>query len=91
MLELLQRIFRRETHKSSKNVAQERLRLVLMHDRMDLSPQVLEDLRTDLMNVIKDYMEIDENEMMINLEQDNKCVALVANIPVVKMKRLPSH
>jgi cell division topological specificity factor len=91
MLELLQRIFRRETHKSSKHVAQERLRLVLMHDRMDLSPQVLEDLRTDLMNVIKDYMEIDENEMMINLEQDNKCVALVANIPVVKMKRLPSH
>lgn len=91
MLELLQRIFRRETQKSSKNVAQERLRLVLMHDRMDLSPQVLEDLRTDLMNVIKDYMEIDENEMMINLEQDNKCVALVANIPVVKMKRLPSH
>ena len=91
MLELLQRIFRRETHKSSKHVAQERLRLVLMHDRMDLSPQVLEDLRTDLMNVIKDYMEIDENEMLINLEQDNKCVALVANIPVVKMKRLPSH
>jgi cell division topological specificity factor len=91
MLELLQRIFRRETHKSSKHVAQERLRLVLMHDRMDLSPQVLEELRTDLMNVIKDYMEIDENEMMINLEQDNKCVALVANIPVVKMKRLPSH
>jgi cell division topological specificity factor len=91
MLELLQRIFRRETQKSSKNVAQERLRLVLMHDRMDLSPQVLEDLRTDLMNVIKDYMEIDENEMLINLEQDNKCVALVANIPVVKMKRLPSN
>jgi cell division topological specificity factor len=91
MLELLQRIFRRETQKSSKNVAQERLRLVLMHDRMDLSPQVLEELRTDLMNVIKDYMEIDENEMLINLEQDNKCVALVANIPVVKMKRLPSN
>jgi cell division topological specificity factor len=91
MLELLQRIFRRETHKSSKHVAQERLRLVLMHDRMDLSPQVLEELRTDLMNVIKDYMEIDENEMLINLEQDNKCVALVANIPVVKMKRLPSN
>lgn len=91
MLELLQRIFRRETQKSSKNVAQERLRLVLMHDRVDLSPQVLEELRTDLMNVIKDYMEIDENEMLINLEQDNKCVALVANIPVVKMKRLPNN
>ncbi|MDD2555385.1 MAG: cell division topological specificity factor MinE [Syntrophaceticus sp.] len=91
MLELLQRLFRRDTRKSSKNVAQERLRLVLMHDRMDLSPLVLEDLRNDLMDVIKDYMDIDENEMVIDLEQDNNCVALVANIPVVKMKRLPSN
>lgn len=91
MLEFLQRIFGKDSLKSSKNVAQERLRLVLMHDRMDLSPQVLEELRSDLMDVIKDYMEIDENKMEINLEQDNKCVALVANIPVVKMKRLPSH
>ena len=91
MLELLQRIFGRDSLKSSKNVAQERLRLVLMHDRLDLSPQVLEELRSDLMNVIKDYMVIDENEMEINLEQDKKCVALVANIPVVRMKRVPSH
>lgn len=91
MLELLQRLFRRDTQKSSKNVAQERLRLVLMHDRMDLSPLVLEDLRKDLMDVIKEYMDIDENEMVIDLEQDKKCVALVANIPVVKMKRLPSN
>ncbi|HHV34527.1 MAG TPA: cell division topological specificity factor MinE [Syntrophomonadaceae bacterium] len=91
MLEFLQRIFGKDSLKSSKSVAQERLRLVLMHDRLDLSPQVLEELRCDLMDVIKDYMEIDENKMEINLEQDNKCVALVANIPVVKMKRLPSH
>ena len=91
MLEFLQRIFGKDSLKSSKSVAQERLRLVLMHDRMDLSPQVLEELRSDLMDVIKDYMEIDENKIEINLEQDNKCVALVANIPVVKMKRLPSH
>ena len=91
MLELLQRIFGRDSLKSSKNVAQERLRLVLMHDRLDLSPQVLEELRPDLMNVIKDYMEIDEDQMEINLEQDKKCVALVANIPVLRMKRLPSH
>ncbi|MGB4503993.1 MAG: cell division topological specificity factor MinE [Syntrophaceticus sp.] len=91
MLELLQRIFGRDSLKSSKNVAQERLRLVLMHDRLDLSPQVLEELRDDLMNVIKDYMVIDEQAMEINLEQDKQCVALVANIPVVRMKRLPSH
>lgn len=91
MLELLQRIFRRDSYKPSKNVAHERLRLVLMHDRLDLSQQVLEDLRTDLMNVIREYMEIDENAMEINLEKDQQCVALVANIPVIKMKRLPNN
>ncbi len=91
MLELLQRIFGKDTLKSSKNVAHERLRLVLMHDRLDLSPQVLEELRADLMGVIKDYMEIDEGQMEINLEQDKNCVALVANIPVLKMRRLPGQ
>lgn len=90
MLELLQRIFGRETPKS-KNVAQERLRLVLMHDRLDLSPQVLESLRADLLNVIRDYAIIDENSMELELERGDGCVALVANIPVVRMKRLPEH
>lgn len=91
MLEFLQRFFGKDSLKSSKSVAQERLRLVLMHDRLDLSPQLLEELRSDLMNVIKDYMEIDENKMEISLERDKKCVALVANIPVIRLKRLPSH
>ena len=90
MLELLQRIFRKDSYKTSKDVAHERLRLVLMHDRLDLSPKVLDELRTDLMNVIKEYMEIDEKTMEINMERDQHCVALVANIPVIRMKRLPN-
>ena len=57
---------------------------------MDLSPKVMEELRTDLMNVIKEYMVIDEKSMEINLEKDQNCVALVANIPVIRMKRLPN-
>jgi cell division topological specificity factor len=90
VLELLQRIFRRDSYKTSKDVAHERLRLVLMHDRLDLSPKVMEELRADLMNVIKEYMVIDEKTMEINLEKDQQCVALVANIPVIRMKRLPN-
>ncbi|AFV10840.1 cell division topological specificity factor MinE [Thermacetogenium phaeum DSM 12270] len=87
MLDLLQRIFGRETPKS-KNVAQERLRLVLMHDRLDLSPQLLDALRADLLKVIRDYAVIDEDAMEIDLERGKGCVALVANIPVVRMKRI---
>lgn len=91
MLEFLQRIFGKDTFGSSKGIAKERLRLVLMHDRLDLSPQVLESLRADLLRVIKDYMIINESEMEIALHKERDSVALVANIPVLKMKRLPQR
>ena len=72
---------------SSKTVAKERLRLVLVHDRASISPAMLNRLRADLIEVISKYMEIDEAALEFNLLQDDTEVALVANIPVVKMKR----
>jgi cell division topological specificity factor MinE len=72
---------------SSKNVAKERLRLVLVHDRASISPYMLNKLKEDLIKVISNYMEIDESSLEVNLNQDDKEVALVANIPVLKMKR----
>jgi len=68
-------------------VAKERLRLVLVHDRADVSPQMLNDLKEDLIKVISNYMEIDERALEVNLDTSDNTVALVANIPVVRMKR----
>lgn len=86
MLEFLLRVFGKEGA-SSKNVAKERLRLVLVHDRADVSPQLLENLKEDLIKVISNYMEIDESALEVNLDTSDNTVALVANIPVIKMKR----
>ena len=86
MLEFLLRVFGKE-NASSKNVAKERLRLVLVHDRADVSPQMLNDLKEDLIKVISNYMEIDERALEVNLDTSDNTVALVANIPVVRMKR----
>ncbi|MBU7008745.1 cell division topological specificity factor MinE [Phosphitispora fastidiosa] len=86
MLDFLLRVFGKDTS-SSKNVAKERLRLVLVHDRADMSPQLIEDLKEDLIKVISNYMEIDENALEVNLDSSNNTVALVANIPVLRMKR----
>jgi len=72
---------------SSKTVAKERLRLVLVHDRASISPAMLNKLKEDLIKVISNYMEIDESALEVNLCQDERDVALVANIPVMKMKR----
>lgn len=86
MLEFITRMFGRDSS-ASKNVAKERLRLVLVHDRADISPQLIQSLKADLINVISNYMEIDEEALEVNLDSNESQVALVANIPVKSMKR----
>ncbi len=88
MLELISRLLGRDT--GSAQVARERLRLVLVHDRASVSPQFLESLKEDLIRVISSYMEIDEGGMDVSLSSENTSVALVANIPIKRMKRLPN-
>lgn len=85
MLEFISRMLGKEN--ASKNIAKERLRLVLVHDRASISPQMLNSLKEDLIKVITNYMDIDESALDVNLEQDEREVALVANIPIIRMKR----
>ncbi len=87
VLDFFTRIFGKENC-ASKNVAKERLRLVLVHDRSDISPQIMEELRIELIKVISNYMEIDESALEVSLDSGDNQVALVANIPVKGMKRL---
>lgn len=86
MLDILSRIFVKDST-NSKDIARERLRLVLIHDRSSVSPDLLNSLKEDLIRVIKEYMEIDEESWLVNLENDEDSVALVANIPVRGFKR----
>jgi cell division topological specificity factor len=78
---------------SSKDIAKERLRLILVHDRANVSPKFLEMIKSQLINMISDYMEIDEDGLEIKLtrmENDVKVSvpALVANIPIKKVKHM---
>ena len=70
----------------SKTDAKNRLKLVLMHDRSQLSSEVLEKMRLDLVEVISRYVEIDQDALEINLESESNTIALVANIPMMKMR-----
>ncbi len=90
MLDFLARLLGRESP-GSKNVAKERLRLVLVHDRAGVSPQLLQLLKNDMVEVISKYMEIDEKGLSVNLERADNQVALVASIPVKKMKRVAGN
>ena len=81
MLDMLMKVFGKQ-EKRSGQIAKERLQVVLIHDRASVSPEVMEQLKSDIIAVISKYMEINRNEMEITLENDTKSVALVANIPV---------
>ena len=72
-------LFRR---KKSANSAKERLQLVLIHDRTDLSPAQLESLKDDLIATISRYIEIDPTAVSINVAQDGRQQRLVADIPL---------
>ena len=85
------KIFGRKQEKS-KNVAKERLKLVLVHDRSDLSPKFLDMVKTDIIRVISEYADIDEEGLDIKVTRMKKdgdltpVSALVANIPIIKIK-----
>ncbi len=84
MFDLIARVFGRED--ASKDVAKERLRLVLVHDRASLSPQTLENLKNDLLKVISEYMDIDDQGFRVDFSRHDDAMALVANIPIRKVK-----
>ncbi|MCL4516530.1 MAG: cell division topological specificity factor MinE [Firmicutes bacterium] len=87
MMDLLSQIFGKDPEMKSKDTAKERLRLVLVHDRTSISPQLLETLREELIAGISKYLEIDEGGLEVNLDRNERAVALVASIPIRKMKR----
>ncbi|MGE5405558.1 MAG: cell division topological specificity factor MinE [Candidatus Saccharibacteria bacterium] len=86
MLEFLARFLTRDRG-GSKLVAKERLRLVLVHDRVSAAPQLLEALKEDLIRVIREYIEIDEGALEVSYSSMDNTVALVANIPVLKLRK----
>lgn len=79
---------------SSKNVAKERLKLILIQDRTNIPPQFLAMIKGDLIRVISDYAEIDEEGMDITVDTkennrtDDGESLLVASIPIRKVKSI---
>jgi cell division topological specificity factor len=73
--------------KKSANSAKERLQLVLIHDRTDLSPSELESLKDDLIETISRHIAIDPTAVRINMAQDGREQRLIADIPLKSATR----
>jgi cell division topological specificity factor len=73
--------------KRSATSAKERLQLVLIHDRTDLTPAELDSLKDDLIETISRHIEIDPTAVTINVAQDGRSQRLVADIPLRSVSR----
>ena len=71
---------------SSREVAKERLQLVLIHDRVNISPQLLQTMKDELIKVISKYVEIDHEGVRVDLTQSRRSSRLKADIPIVRSR-----
>ncbi len=71
----------------SANAAKERLKLVLIHDRTDLTPKAVDQMKNELMEVISRYISIDPEAVRIDVTQDGREQRLVADIPIKSSTR----
>ncbi len=71
----------------SSSTAKERLRLVLMTDHLELAPDMVEAMKRDLVDVISRYVEVDREKIDVTFEQQDKALAMLANIPILAVNR----
>ena len=71
----------------SKDIAKERLRLVLVHDRTAISPEYLERIKEEVIQVISKYMEIDETNTRIKIHRADEMAVLEANLAIKAIYR----
>jgi len=81
----MNRVFGREPKSAEK--AKQRLKLVLVHDRTDLPPGVLELLREDLIKTISRHVDIDASAVKIAMSQEGREQRLIADIPIRSSRR----
>ncbi len=76
-----------ETEKeNAKDVACNRLRVVLMQDRTNLTPELLQRMRRELVELLSRYVEMDKDALELNFDQEGDQMALMLSIPVIRAK-----
>jgi cell division topological specificity factor len=73
--------------RKSASKAKERLQLVLIHDRTNIPPGVMDDLRDELIAVISRHVDVDHDEVRLEIAQDGREQRLIADIPLQAPRR----
>lgn len=84
--ELLEQLFHWNRPTNSRTEAKQRLKLVIAQDRTGINPDDLEAMRKEILEVVARYVEIDPGESEVSLESDDRVTALIANLPIKRVK-----
>lgn len=84
-MNFLSRLFSRP-QTDSANVAKQRLQLVLAQDRTNISPETLNRLKDEMIEVISHHIEIDQANVQVSMTHTPQGERLLANIPVVRVR-----
>ncbi|MFS8856078.1 cell division topological specificity factor MinE [Synechococcus sp. H55.7] len=87
LLDFLDQLFSRHSG-SSREQAKQRLKLILAHDRTDLTPAALEAMRLEILGVVSRYVELDAEGLQFHLAAEGGTTALIANLPIRRVKPL---
>ena len=84
----LKKIFHRLLEQeSSKDIAKDRLKLILIHDRAQVDSDKMEALRAEIIEVISKYLEVDHSKLNVQLVSEKNSIALVASVPIQGVQR----
>lgn len=84
MFDVIRRFF---GERKSGEVAKKRMQIVLLHDRLSIAPEVLEEIKNEILKILSRYMEIDDRTIKVTIEQCEHYAALVSNVHVKRVYR----
>ena len=79
--------FRSKRNNQSANIAKERLKVIVSHERAKKNdPDFLKKLHAEIMEVIKKHVNIDADKVNVNIDQDSECSVLELNVTLNDQK-----
>ncbi|WP_144871232.1 cell division topological specificity factor MinE, partial [Hyella patelloides] len=87
VIDFLEMLFPRNHDADSGQQAKERLQAVLAHDRATITPEIIDTMRREILEVVACYVDVDRDEIEFGLENSQRITSLIAHFPIRKVKR----